>query len=165
MLLIILILAVGGLAVCAADWRSGMLICILVGFLSDTVRKVVPDQPIYFVVVVGVFVGAVVVGFLRQHGWVNFTNIRVLRGAVRIPLIFFLIWLAFEAIVSFGRYGSFSLVGIGLLSYLAPVPGFLIAYYYGLRVQSVVDFVKFYVICALLMLSGIFLSFSVARIS
>jgi hypothetical protein len=137
-----------------------MLICVLVGFLSDTVRKVVPDQPIYFIVIVGVFVGAVALGFIRQHGLVKFTNIRVLQGAVRVPLILFLIWLAFQAALSFGRYGSFALVGIGLLSYLAPVPGFLIAYYYGLRVQSAVHFVKFYVICALLMLSGIFLSFS-----
>jgi len=160
MFLLVLILAVGGLAVCVADWRSGMLICILVGFLSDTVRKVVPDQPIYFVVVVGVFVGAVAVGFVRQHGLVNFSNIRILQGAVRVPLILFLIWLTFEAIVSFVRYGSFTLMGIGLLSYLAPVPGFLIAYYYGLRVGSVVHFVKFYVACALLMLSGMFLSFS-----
>ncbi|MCZ6675190.1 MAG: hypothetical protein O7C75_19825 [Verrucomicrobia bacterium] len=160
MLLIVSILAVGGLAVCVADWRSGMLICVLVGFLSDVVRKVTPDQPVYFVVVVGVFVGAVAVGFIRQYGLVNVTNIRVLRGAVRVPLILFLIWLAFEAFVSLGRYGNFALVGIGLLSYLAPVPGFLIAYYYGLRVQSAVRFIKFYVICALLMLSGIFLSFS-----
>ena len=136
-----------------------MLICILVGFLSDTVRKVVPDQPIYFIVIVGVFVGAVAVGFIRQHGLVNPTNIRVLRGAVRVPLILFLIWLAVEATISFGRYGSFALVGIGLLSYLAPLPGFLVAYYYGLRVESVVRFTKLYVICALLMLSGIFLSY------
>jgi hypothetical protein len=160
MLLIVAILAVGGLAICVADWRSGMLICIPVGFLADTVRKMVPDQPIYFVVVVGVFVGAVAVGFVRQHGLVKFANIRVFRSAVRIPLILFLIWLAFEAIVSLGRYGSPTLVGIGLLSYLAPLPGFLIAYYYGLRVQPAVDFVKIYVLFALLMLSGIFLSFS-----
>ncbi len=137
-----------------------MLISILVGFLSDTVRKVVPDQPVYFVVIVGVFVGAVAVGFIRQHGLVNFTNIRVFRGAVRIPLILFLVWLVFEAIVSLGRYGSFTLVGIGLLSYLAPLPGFLIAYYYGLRVHSAVHFVKMYVLFSLLMLSGVFLSFS-----
>ena len=160
MLLIVSILAVGGLAVCVADWRSGMLVCILVGFLSDTVRKVVPDQPIYFIVLVGIFVGAVAVGFIRQHGLVNLTNIRVLRGAVRVPLILFLIWLAVEATISFGRYGSFALVGIGLLSYLAPLPGFLVAYYYGLRVESAVRFAKLYVICALLMLSGIFLSYS-----
>ena len=160
MLLIVSILAVGVLAVCVADWRAGLLVCVLVGFLSDTVRKVVPDQPIYFVVIVGVFLGAVAEGFVRQYGVVNFANIRVLRGPVRVPLILFLIWLAFESIVSFGRYGNFAFVGIGLLSYLAPLPGFLIAYYYGLRVEFAVRFVRFYVICALLMLSGIFLSFS-----
>lgn len=153
------ILVVAGLTVCVADWRSGMLICILVGFLADTLRKVTPDQPVYFVVLVGIFVAAVAVGFIRQHGLVDFTRIRVLQGSFRVPLILFLAWLLVASIVSLLRYGNVALVGIGLLSYLAPLPGFLIAYYYGLRVQSAIDFVKFYVICAILMLSGIFLSF------
>jgi hypothetical protein len=140
------------------DWRAGMLICIVVGFLADTIRKVVPDQPVYLVVVVGLFVAAVSVGFIRQYGFVR-PNIDVLRSAVRLPLMLFMLWLAFEAIVSFARYGSVELVGIGLLSYLAPVPAFLIAYYYGLRVRYAVDFIKFYVFFAVAMLTGVFLSY------
>lgn len=150
--------AIFGLALCVSDWRSGMLVCVAVGFLADTVRKVTPDQPIYFVVLVGVFVFAVAVGFVRQHGLVRFTDIAILRGPVRTPLTLFLIWLLFQSAISFYHYDNLALIGIGLLSYLAPIPGFLVAYYYGLRVQSAVHFLKFYVLFASLMLGGIFLS-------
>jgi hypothetical protein len=160
MLVLVAILAVCALALCVSDWRSGMLVCIVVGFLSDTVRKVVPDQPVYFVVIVGVFVAAVAVGFLRQHGLVDFTKIRLFRGPARVPLMLFLVWLAFQSAVSYGRYGSITLIAVGLLSYLAPLPGFLVAYYYGLRIQSSVRFVKVYIWCALPMLGGILLSYS-----
>ncbi|TFH42245.1 MAG: hypothetical protein E4H01_13780, partial [Lysobacterales bacterium] len=160
MLLLITILAICALTLCVADWRSGMLVCVVVGFLSDIVRKVVPEQPVYFVVVVGVFVAAVAVGFIRKHGLVDFTKIRLFRGPVRLPLILFLLWLAFQSAVSYHLYGSIALIGVGLLTYLAPLPGFLVAYYYGLRIQSSLRFVKFYTFCALLMLSGIILSYS-----
>ena len=156
---LISIIAVLGLVLCIADWRNGMLICIAVGFLADTIRKVAPDQPVYFVIIVGVFVGAVAVGFIRQYGLVRFTDIGILRGPVRIPLTLFIIWLMVESVASFARYGNIVLVGIGLLSYLAPIPGFLIAYYYGLRVRYAVRFVKVYVWFASAMLFGIFLSF------
>jgi hypothetical protein len=151
--------AIFGLLLCISDWRSGMLVCVAIGFLADTVRKVVPDQPVYFVVLVGVFVFAVAVGFVRQHGLVRFTDIGILRGPVRMPLTLLLIWLMFQSAISFYYYDNLALVGIGLLSYLAPIPAFLVAYYYGLRVQSAVHFVKFYVLFASLMLSGILLSF------
>jgi len=159
MFILISIAAVLGLALCIADWRSGMLVCIAAGFLADTIRKVLPDQPVYFVVVVGVFVGAVAVSFIRQYGLVRFTDIGILRGPIRIPLALFIIWLMVESVVSFARYGNIALVGIGLLSYLAPIPGFLIAYYYGLRVRYAVRFIEVYVLFASVMLSGIFLSF------
>jgi hypothetical protein len=136
-----------------------MLVCIVIGFVADTARKIVPDQPVYLVAVVCVFVVAVVIGFVRQYGLVEFTNIRILRGPVRVPLALFIIWLMVESVVSFARYGNIVLIGIGLLSYLAPIPGFLIAYFYGLRVQYSVHFIKVYVLFSSAMLAGIFLSF------
>jgi len=160
MLILISIIAVLGLALCVADWRTGMLVGIAVGFLADTIRKIVPEQPVYFVVVVVVFAGAVAVGFVRQHGLPRFMDIGILRGPVRIPLALFLIWLMVKSVASLAQYGSIPLVGIGLLSYLAPIPGFLIAYYYGLRVRYAVGFVKFYVLFASVMLSGTLLSFA-----
>lgn len=141
------------------DWRGGMLVCVAVGFLADTVRKVAPDQPIYFTVVICVFVGAVTVGFIQQHGFSRFMGVKILRGPLKVPLTAFMGWLILESVVSFARYGSIALVGIGLLSYLVPIPGFLLAYYYGLRVRYSIRFVKVYVVFSSVMLSGIFLSF------
>lgn len=159
MAIILSIIAVGALALCISDWRSGMFICVVVGFLADTLRKITPDQPVYFVVVVGVFALAVAIGFVGQHGLVRFTDIRILRGSLRIPLTLLMLWLAIEAVMSYGYYGNIILVGIGLISYLAPIPGFLVAYYFGLRIPNAVQFVKFYALLSSLMVSGIFLSF------
>ena len=38
-------------------WRWGLFLCVLVGLLQDPLRKVAPDQPVFFVVLVGVVFG------------------------------------------------------------------------------------------------------------
>jgi hypothetical protein len=159
MFVLISTVAVLGLWLCVMDWRSGMLTCISVGFLADTARKITPDQPVYFTVIICVFVGAVTAGFIQRYGFARFVDIKILKEPIRIPIALFIVWLFVESISSFTHYGSIALVGIGLLSYLAPIPGFLLAYYYGLRVRYSIRFVKMYILFACVMLSGIFLSF------
>ena len=41
------------------QWRWGLLLCIVTAILQDPMRKITPDQPVFFVVFVGiVFAGA-----------------------------------------------------------------------------------------------------------
>jgi hypothetical protein len=148
-----------GVLFCLHDWRRGMLLCIVAGFLAGPLRKIIPGQPVYMVVMVGAFVAAVIAGFFVRHGSFRLRHLGSMYGALKIPVGLFLGWLCFEAVVSLVRYQSLTLVGIGLLSYLAPLPAFLLAYYFGLNKKSIIRFIKFYVLCAVLMLSGIYLSY------
>ena len=153
-------LVVVGLLFSFQDWRRGMLLCLVAGFLAGPARKIIPGQPVYMVVLVGVFVAAVTAGFLVKHGRFRIRHLGSLYEALKIPAGFFFGWLFFEAVISLVRYHNPMLVGIGLLSYLAPLPAFLLAYYFGLNERRIVYFIKFYVLSAILMLSGIYLSYS-----
>ena len=136
-----------------------MLLCIIAGFLAGPLRKVIPGQPVSLVVLVGGLVAAVFGGFISQYGSFRLKHLGPLYTVLKTPATLFVAWLAYEALISYVRYGSPILVGIGLLSYLAPVPAFFIAYYYGLRPENIVRFIKLYLFCAVLMLSGIYLSY------
>lgn len=148
-----------GLFTSFQNWRKGMLLCVAVGFLSDPVRKVIPGQPVYFVVLVGVFVAVVIAGFFSQYGRFRFKHLGSLSQALKIPASLFFLWLGFAALVSLVRYHSPVLAGIGLLSYLAPIPAFFVAFYYGLHPRNIIRFIQVYVVCSLVMLSGIYLSY------
>ena len=153
------LLVLCGLLLCFHDWRLGMLLCIVAGVLADPIRKVLPGQPVYCVVVVGIFVGAVLAGFISRYGSIKLKHLGPLYAAVKTPALLFVLWLGVEALLSYVRYGSPVLIGIGLLSYLAPVPAFLLAYYFGLFPRNLVRFLKVYVLCSMLMLSGVYLSY------
>ena len=148
-----------GTVICIMDWRYGMLVCITVGFLADTVRKIIPGEPVYLVIVVGVFFGIVFFSYYVQYGGIQIKKISMWRNNIKVLFTLFFLWLVYEALVSYYLYGSPVIIGISLLSYLAPIPAFLIAYYYGLKVTDINRFMKFYVFLAILMLSGVYLSY------
>lgn len=156
---IFVLIIILGLFICLVDWRKGMLVSIAAGFLADPMRKLIPGEPVYMVVLVGVFVAVVIFGFYVKQGRFRLVHLGPMYGTMKVPVMLFLGWLVLQSLVSLVRYGSPVLVGIGLLSYLAPIPGFLIAYYYGLNPNNIIRFLKFYVIFAMVMLSGIFLSY------
>ena len=64
-------LAILLLAVCVfwafADWRLGLLLCLATAILQDPLRKLTPDQPVYFVGFVGVVFAAAFIGALVQR--------------------------------------------------------------------------------------------------
>ena len=155
----LIILVLIGIVICIMDWRLGMLVCIAVGFLADTARKIIPGEPVYMVIVVGVFFGIVIFSYYTQYGGIQVKNISMWRNNIKVLFGLFFSWLFYQAIISFYIYGSPIIIGISLLSYLAPIPAFLIAYYYGFKVTDINRFMKFYVFFAILMLSGIYLSY------
>lgn len=156
---LILFLGVLCLLLSFQDWRRGMLLCVAAGFVAGPLRKVIPGQPVYLVVIVGCFVAAVIAGFFFRNGRFRFRHLDSMYRALRIPGGLFLGWLLLQAGVSLVRYHNPTLAGIGLLSYLAPFPAFFLAYYYGLNGRNIIRFIKFYVLCSVLMLSGIYLSY------
>ncbi len=155
-----LVLAAGLIAL--LDWRKGLALCVLIGIAQDPLRKLAPNQPIYYVVLVGFVFGA---AWLRAYmvrvplspgviqGW---------RRDLRLPFTLFVLLVLAQATHSFGRFGSITMTGIGLLVWLAPIPAVVLSYQYALRrgVAGVRQLLKFYVFFALISLGGVYLEYS-----
>ena len=65
-------------AIAFSNWRRGLAICVLMAILQDPLRKLTPNEPAYFVLMVGVVFAAAVLGAMMSrvrltpnaiHGW------------------------------------------------------------------------------------------------
>ena len=55
---LILLFFLSCLSICLVDLNRGFLVCVATGLLQDLLRKLMPGQPLYFTVLVGVMVAA-----------------------------------------------------------------------------------------------------------
>ena len=143
------------------DWRKGLFICVIIGVAQDPLRKLAPNQPIYYVLLVGVIFG---LAWIRAalarvpltpaiiHGW---------RQHLKAPFGVFIALVLAQALHSFVRYGSYKMTGIGLLVWLAPIPAVLLAYQYTTRrgILGVRRWMLLYVGLALAALTGVFFEY------
>ena len=51
-----------------AKWRWGLLLCVVTAILQDPIRKITPDQPLFFVVFVGIVFAAACLGAAEPAG-------------------------------------------------------------------------------------------------
>ena len=143
---------------CLLDWRKGIFICILVGFLQDPIRKIVPGQPVFFVVLIGVFVAATVLGAKMKRVPLRIMPLHRWYGVLRTPLKFFAVIVIIQVAVTFVKFSNLKLAGIGFLTYFAPLPALLLSYYYAKNLQSIEEFLRFYAYSSIAISIGIFLS-------
>ena len=148
------------LAIAAAlfDWRLGMIACIFVGFLADPIRKLLPGEPVALVVAVGIVFGAAALCFLTRHGVAPVSGLAWLRVLAR-PLELFVIWTVVAALVTVVRHRSPVLAGIGLMSYLAPLPALVLAYYLGRDLRLARRWILCYIGACVVMHAGTYLDF------
>ena len=141
------------------NWRRGILLAVLIGFAQDPLRKITPDEPVFFVVLalaMAVFAGTV--AWTRLGGFrINrmLQGDRVLRDAVSVMFMI----VVMQSIHAFARFGSPVLVGIGMMSYLAPLGALWLAYQYARRAEDVSRLLRVYIACALVVAGTIFLSY------
>jgi hypothetical protein len=148
-----------GLAVCFANWRTGVFICFVVGFLQDPVRKVVADQPVFFTALVGAPLAMTVLGAHLRRVRISFKPIHAWNKSLRLPLGLFVLLVLAQTVVGFINTGSVIIAGIGLLAYLAPLPAILLGYQFSRSARDIVKLIKFYVLGSILMVSGVYLSY------
>jgi len=148
-----------GLAVCFANWRTGIFICFVVGFLQDPVRKLMPGQPVFMTALVGVPLAMTVLGAHLRRVRISFKPIHAWNKSLRIPLGLFVLLVLVQTVVGFINTGSAIIAGIGLLAYLAPLPAILLGYQFSRSARDIVKLMKFYVLGSILMVSGIYLSY------
>lgn len=143
------------------NWRWGFALCILMAVLQGPMRKLVVDQPVYFVMFVGVVFVAALFGAMikrvpllphRIDGWTK---------NVGVPFQLFLLLIVAQAVHSLVTLESPVITGIGLLSYLAPIPAIVLAYQFALRqgIIGVCRWMRFYVIVATLAITTVFIEF------
>ena len=138
------------------DWRKGLLAMIIVAFLQDPVRKLEVDRPVYFTLLVGVIFA---VAYLRAQVNVRFlpNQIPGWKHFLRVPFLLLMLVIAAQAANALARYGNFTIVGIGALSYLAPLPALLTGYHFALKrgQAGIEQWLTWYLIVALVVLPGI----------
>ena len=117
------------MAIALIDWRKGLFAMVIVAFLQDPARKLELDNPVYFTLLAGLVFAA---AYLRAQvstrfapaqlpGWTHF---------MRAPFVLLLVLLAVQGAQALVLYGNPVIVGIGALSYLAPLPALFAGYHF-----------------------------------
>lgn len=148
-----------GLLFCFMDWRLGVRLSLIVGFLQDVLRKMLPGDPVYLTVMVGAFVIITCFGAYRRRVPLNFKLIHAWNDVLRWPIKLFIILVVIQSGVALIRTGSAMIAGIGLIAYLAPIPAILLGYRFIRNENDIVKFAKVYLAVSLVMISGVYLSY------
>jgi hypothetical protein len=154
----VIALAVLGLTICLANWRAGVFVCLISGFLLDPIRKIVPGEPVYLTALVGVFLLATAIKATLRGIRFSFRPIHQWNKALRLPMQLFFALVIVETAITFSKTGSPVLTIIGLIAYLAPLPAVILGYNFARTEQDALKFLKVYAALTVLLLSGIYLS-------
>jgi hypothetical protein len=148
-----------GLIFCLLDWRLGVSLSLIAGFMQDVLRKLLPGEPVYLTVLVGVFVIVTCIGAYRRGVPLNFKLIHAWNKSLRLPINLFIVLVLIQSGIAFIRTGSLIIAGIGLVAYLAPLPAILLGYRFSRSEFDIVKFAKVYLTISLLMICGVYLSY------
>ena len=145
-----------------SNWRYGFALCVLTALAQDPLRKLTPNQPVYFVVFVGAVFGAAWLGALMASVPMLPKRIAGWSKQVGTPFTLFVLLAISQAVHSLVAYRSPMLTGIGMLSYFSPIPAIVLAYQFALRrgIRGVTRWMKFYVVMASLALVSVYLEYS-----
>jgi len=147
------------LGVCMSDWRKGLFVCIAIGFLQDPTRKMIPGEPVFVSMMVGLFVVITILSALLQGETLSFEPILAWYEVIRAPLILFVILVLIQSGLTTLRFGNPVLAVIGTVSYLAPLPALLLTYYYTEHIEAIKKLIVFYVALAVASVLGVYLAF------
>jgi hypothetical protein len=141
------------------DWRTGLVVTLMIGFLQDPLRKITPNQPSQLngLVLIG-FVLCTLVLLDRKR---NF-NLRTMFWMVPqmddwVSIYFALI--ALQAFNSFSRFGDPVLTGIGIAFYVAPALGMWVGFQVGMNTLLLRRLLAVYLIGSVICAVSVFLSF------
>jgi hypothetical protein len=144
------------------DWRKGLALCVLVGVLQDPLRKLAPNQPVYYVVLVGVVFAATWLRAYSRRVPLSPNSIEGWRKHLSLPFGMFVFLMIGQAMHSFVLFRNPAVSAIGLLVWLAPIPAVVLAYQYALRsgLMGVRRWMRFYIWTALAALAGVYLEYA-----
>lgn len=147
-----------GFSLSLANWRLVFLAVVLVGFAQDPLRKVIPGEPVFFVVLCTAVMAMALLGAMMKYGVVSIEPIVAGNRATRTTLWLVIALVAAQAVLSWMRFGSPIVAAIGLLSYLSPIPAIWLAYHYTRNLADVRRFLGLYVVGVVIVTCGIYMS-------
>ena len=158
---LLLIVLFGALAAVLldGDWRSGLMVTLIIGFVQDPLRKITPDQPAYMV-------GLVLIGFalcgvvlLQRAGRFNlramFWTVPQFDGWVTI----YFSLIALQSLNSFARFSDIRLTAIGAAFYLAQAFGLWVGFQVGCNLPLLKRLLTLYLIGSAVMAVTVYLSY------
>ena len=156
----LLLLLVAALAF--KNWRHGFALCVLTAILQDPLRKLVPGQPVYFVVFVGVVFVAASLGAMATRVSLAPSQMLGWRQYVGTPFALFVLVALAQAVNSLARFGNPVMTSIGVMSYFAPLSCIALAYRFALSrgEAGVLRWMRFYVVIATLALITVYLEYA-----
>jgi len=153
-----LVLMFGSLALVLLDgnWRAGLLITVVIGFLQDPIRKITPNQPSTFVgLVLLAFALTTLVIYEKKQGRIDLRSMfwTVPEILEWIPIFFVVI--AAQAMNSFLRFGDIQLMALGFAFYMAPAVAIWAGYEVGCSPKALQKVIITYLaLCSLFAISA-----------
>jgi hypothetical protein len=153
-------LVIIAMALSFANWRVGVLICIVVGFLQDPLRKLVPGEPVVFTALVAAPLAATVLGAHLRKVRLSFRPLHTWSPVLRRPLNWFMLLVLVQSGAAVIKTGNPVVGAIGTLSYFAPLPAILLGFQFSKTKRDVVKVIRVYLIIAVLMALTVYLSYA-----
>jgi hypothetical protein len=157
-----LALMFGALALVLLDgnWRGGLVVTIVIGFLQDPLRKITPGSPSTMVgLVLVAFVLCLLVMFDKTGGRLDLRAMFWTVPAVEEWVPFYFAMIAGQAVNSYFRFGDVTLTGLGIAFYTAPAIGLWAGYLVGCNPTLLRRLVVTYVALCTMFAITVFLDF------
>ena len=110
------------------NWKYGVTALVTIGFLQDPLRKLVPGEPAYVSLSVGLLLLILIISFSVHNRVPNILKGNDLRKYILYPLVSLLILLAVQFFNSLIRHDSLIIPVLGLFSYVLPLMTITIGY-------------------------------------
>ena len=145
-----------------AEWRFGLLLCLVTAIVQDPLRKLTPGQPVFYVAFVAVVFAGMCLGALVRGVSLNPNIIFKRYRHLATPFSMFFLLIIVQAFNSYLRFGNPMITLLGLLTYVLPLISIACSYQLvfrqgGLRIYQ---FIKWYVVCMALALTSVYLEYS-----
>jgi len=141
------------------NWRVGFSLIVLTGLLQDPLRKLVPDQPVYFVMFAAVIFVSAYLGALKSGARLSPSAIPGWNISLAKPFNVFLVLVTLQAAHSLVRFSSPLMTAIGLVVWLAPVAAIMLSYQFCIRrgMAGVRSWMSFYCTTSILFLGSVYI--------
>ncbi|MBX2823216.1 MAG: hypothetical protein KTR33_00715, partial [Gammaproteobacteria bacterium] len=142
-------------------WQTGIWLCVLVGLLQDPVRKLVPGEPVYMVVLCAVVFAAVILSLVIRRYSFSVHRVPGWRPVLSRALIVLMMIVLFQLVLAYINFNSVMVVMLGALTYFTPILAILAGFYFSCRAgeSGVVRFMLFYCVICTVFTSGIYLEY------